>query len=279
MVGATTTAIMLTSAVLHDDGYAGRTGAPGEQTCVNGCHNTYALNSGSGSIALTSADLVGWEYVPGATYHLSVTVSLASSGLFGFGVECLTASGANAGLLTVTNALETQVENATVLGNSRRNIVHQLNGGVGEGSKTFNFDWTAPATDIGAVTFYFAGNASNGNGASSGDRIYTGSQVVSPANTTGMDDLVQGRQALAVAPSPFDDRCTVTYSTYSGGEMTVTITDLEGRVVERRVHGHRAPGRHVEVLEGLSHLAEGTYLVSVDVAGAVFVGKVVRHTR
>jgi uncharacterized protein (TIGR03437 family) len=38
---------------------------------------------------------------------------------------------------------------------------------------TFNVTWTPPATDAGDVIFYAAGNAADGNGAPTNDRIYT----------------------------------------------------------------------------------------------------------
>ena len=46
---------------------------------------------------------------------------------------------------------------------------------------TFQFDWTPPATNAGPVTFYVAGNAANGNGANTGDQIYTSSVQLIPA--------------------------------------------------------------------------------------------------
>lgn len=276
VAGATFLAVLFSSAELYDDGYAGRTGAPGEQTCVNGCHNTYALNSGDGSVTLGSTNMTGWSYVPGTTYHMTVTVALSTSNLYGLGVECLTAAGTNAGTLTVTHPAETKVLNATVQGNSRRNIVHQLNGGIGTGSMTFSFDWTAPATDIGSVTFYYAGNAANGNGANSGDRIYTGSQVITAANTTGLDELAWGGHTTVIAPMPFIDHCTVAYSMADAGPVSVAVLDLDGRLLQHHTLGLRTPGRHTERLEAMEQLAAGTYLVRLNAAGTSSLHKVVK---
>lgn len=267
---------MLTSGTTDNNGKAGRTGAPGEQTCVDGCHNSYALNSGAGSIALGSTNMVNWQYVPGATYHMTVTVALATSNLYGFDVECLTASGANAGTLTVTNAAQTQVKNATVNGISRRNIVHQLNGGAGAGSKTFSFDWVAPASDIGNVTFYYAGNASNGNNDKPGDYIYTGSQVITPATGTGIADITWDTGELGVGPNPFRDALTMGYAMPEGGEVVLSLLDLEGRLVERLLASERPPGHHSETVAGLERLGPGTYLLVLDAAGRRTVRKVVR---
>ena len=41
------------------------------------------------------------------------------------------------------------------------------------GSHTFDVLWTPPASEVGDIIFYAAGNAANGNGSFTGDRIYT----------------------------------------------------------------------------------------------------------
>jgi hypothetical protein len=38
---------------------------------------------------------------------------------------------------------------------------------------SWTFNWVAPSTDVGLVTFYAAGNEANNNGNESGDQIYT----------------------------------------------------------------------------------------------------------
>lgn len=50
----------------------------------------------------------------------------------------------------------------------------------GEGF-TFSVEWTPPATDVGDIVLFAAGNAANGDGTSAGDRIYTTSQTISAA--------------------------------------------------------------------------------------------------
>jgi hypothetical protein len=257
--------LLFSSGTSNDDGRAGRTGSPGEQTCVNGCHSTFALNSGAGSVTLGSANMVDWQYEPGVTYNMTVTVSLATSNLFGIGLECLTASGSNAGTIVVTAPEDTRTLNAVVGGNSRRNLVHQLNGGVAAGSKTFNFDWVAPSTNIGNVTFYFAGNAANGNGSSSGDRIYTGSQVITPLITTGLREASEGSTSVRVGPSPFDAQCRIQYSTRDGGSTRVTFLDLGGRTLLQRDLGERTPGSYSETLTGLDALPQGACVMVLEV--------------
>ena len=49
------------------------------------------------------------------------------------------------------------------------------------GSQTYEFDWTPPATAVGNITIYVAGNAANGNGNETGDHIYTANYTLTPA--------------------------------------------------------------------------------------------------
>ncbi len=164
----------------YSAGKAGSNGSPGEGTCASGsCHNSFALNSGSGSVEIAVTGLgAGNLYVPGQTYNVSVTVSQSGFGLFGFGLEALQASGANAG--TFSPGTESHILSANVSGNSRATMAHLDNSGFSTGSKTWSFTWTAPATPI-PVTLYGAGNAANNNGGDGGDYIYTTSLELMPA--------------------------------------------------------------------------------------------------
>jgi uncharacterized protein (TIGR03437 family) len=51
------------------------------------------------------------------------------------------------------------------------------------GTGTFEFEWTPPATAAGEIRIFVAGNAANGNGNETGDRIYTASITLTPAMT------------------------------------------------------------------------------------------------
>ncbi|MFM9985833.1 MAG: choice-of-anchor V domain-containing protein, partial [Flavobacteriales bacterium] len=163
----------------NDDGRAGHNGSPGEMTCAKStCHTSFTLNSGPGSVSINAVGMTNWHYVPGQTYTIEVTVAQTNFGLFGFGFEALLGSGANAG--TLTPGLDNHALNATVLGNSRKTITHDLDDGLSPNSHTFTFTWLAPATAV-PVTFYAAGNAANDNNSDQGDYIYTTSQALTPA--------------------------------------------------------------------------------------------------
>jgi hypothetical protein len=66
--------IVFTSSMYKQTGIAGRTGSPGESTCQS-CHSDFALNSGPGTISISNFGMNNWQYVPGQTYPITVTVS------------------------------------------------------------------------------------------------------------------------------------------------------------------------------------------------------------
>jgi hypothetical protein len=217
--------------VLDDNGKAGRTGSPGESTCT-GCHTGAVINDGGGSVVISSPDLgTLWEYMPGDTYTINVTVSRVGCPLFGFDLECLTGSSPaqNAGTLIVTNSAQTHILSVTVSTVSRKNMTHQLNGGLGTDTKTFTFKWAAPTTNVGNVTFYCTGNATNGNGAKTGDHIYSTTQVVTPAFGAGTNDIVNEKNVFDVFPNPASENLFVTYNVAAGDHVDFSLFTLDGK--------------------------------------------------
>jgi hypothetical protein len=264
-----TAGVLFFAGIDSDNGKAGATGSPGEVNCTN-CHNTYALNSGSGSLAITS-NMTNWEYVPGQTYQISVTVAQTGKNLFGLGFEALQSSGANAGTLSAGTG--TTIKSATVSGNSRRNVVHQLNGGASSGTHTFTFNWAAPTTNIGAITFYAAGNACNANGATSGDYVYKSSQVVNPA-PVGITEEVAAPFTFSFYPNPATENITVNYSLEQSAKVTYTIYDLTGKQVQSE-SANRFPGAQQQNID-VNNLQAGTYLLSVNVNGNVITKRFIK---
>jgi hypothetical protein len=148
-----------------------RTGAPGEVTCAI-CHNSFSLNSGPGTLSITGLPP---NYSPNQELTLTLTIAQPNRDLFGFQLTALDESGRQAGTIVVTDDLRTQLVVDQVDGKLRQYLSHTFPGTVPMVVDQGNwaFKWRAPATSIGKVTFYVAGNAANGNGGSSGDYIYT----------------------------------------------------------------------------------------------------------
>jgi hypothetical protein len=267
-----TAGVLFIAGINSDNGKAGATGSPGEQTCSqSNCHTGSANNSMGGSVALTSSDLVNWEYTPGQTYTLTATVTQQSRSLFGIGLEALLPSGANAG--TLTPGVGTTIKTATVMGNSRNNIVHNSNAGATANAHSFTFTWTAPATDVGPITMYFAGNATNNNGAKTGDYIYNASQVVAPAGV-GISEQENSPFTFSFYPNPTTENITVNYSLEESAKVQYVIYDLTGKKVQTE-SATRFPGAQQQSID-VNSLRAGTYLLSLNVNGSVITKRFVK---
>ena len=259
--------IVFTAETASDNGKAGYTGSPNELLCDD-CHDAYTINTGGGSVVLSSANMNNWEYVPGQTYNMTLTVARSGSPLFGLGLEALDASNANAGTLTITDAASTQIKSKLVGSVTRRNVVHQLDGGATPNSKDFNFAWTAPATDIGPVTFYFSGVASNADGDETiGDYVYDGVQVINPASTTGIGKT--DTPASVCFPNPASNQISVRVN----GTTSVRLINMEGREV--RSLQPVEPGLQVITLDQLDALPRGMYFLELQQAGTRQLEKVI----
>lgn len=249
--------------LVKEDGRAGATGSPGENTCNTSlCHTGNSVNSTNGSITIESPDLTGWQYVPGESYTISVTVEQNNRGLFGIGFEALTSTNNNAGILTPGD--DTQLKNRFIQGVSRVNVVHIENGGLSQNSHTFTFGWQAPATDIGPVTFYAAGNAANNNGSASGDFIYTTNQVVTPATTVGFNDLSKIDVSLNVYPNPAADDLNFTYVLPEPALVRAEIFSISGESVRVLFEEKQQAGETYQSVR-ISDLSQGTYLLRLSI--------------
>jgi len=142
---------------------AGVSGAPGESTC-NSCHDG---GEGAGLFVI----LAPAGYTPGQTYQVQVrhTTTNTTRRRWGFELTALTPLGTAAGTFQNLSGL-TQTLNES----GRFYVEHTLPGTFTNqtGGAVWTFNWTAPATDVGTVTFYAAGNQANNNSDSTGDEIY-----------------------------------------------------------------------------------------------------------
>jgi hypothetical protein len=163
------------SAPLANKCYVPGGGGCGDQNC----HNA-PTNAGNGSITATFSGTNN-EYVPGATYTISVTVTDASKQRFGFQATATDANNNMAGTFTLTNPTLTSTQSA----GGKTFVGHKSAGG----NSTWSFDWTAPSSDVGPIKLYLAGNAANGNNNTSGDNIYTNVLPLNAAQGVGIASL------------------------------------------------------------------------------------------
>jgi hypothetical protein len=113
-------------------------------------------------------------YVPNTTYTITATAVCPTRTKFGFEISPQNSLGTKLGTLIVTNSAQTK------LVGSSKYITHTTGGNTGtNGTKTWTFDWTAPAVNSGQVTFYGSFLGANNNGSSSGDSTFITTYSVS----------------------------------------------------------------------------------------------------
>ena len=193
-----------------------KTSAPNEANCTQ-CHTGNALNDGDGSLMLTTPE----TYEPGEMYTLIVDLSRTGQSKWGFEMTALDADGARAGTFAVDSAANTQVSEA----NSRQYIKHTAAGTAGANdAHNWEFEWTAPDTDIGPITFYAAGNASNGNFNPIDDYIYTAQSESTPPVpvVAGVSLEIVGDMALSTVEAVAG--VSYTLKVTNTGNMMDTIT-------------------------------------------------------
>ena len=138
----------------------GNSSNPPSQDCAS-CH-TGNINTGDGSISLSGLPL---SYFPGQTYNLTLTILGTNSRGFGFQLSP-SVNGTTSGTLTAISS-DMAIENGAA--------EHRGTSSSG----VWNFQWTAPATDEGEVSFDASGVATAGSSGNDGDFVYTLSQNIS----------------------------------------------------------------------------------------------------
>ena len=162
------------------------TAAPGDnaRACTQ-CH-AGTINTGSGSVGVSLlSDAV---YIPGVKQRVTVQVQDPDQQRWGFELSARLDSSPAAGqagdFTPVDNFTQVVCEdNGPRPCASGPLFIMHTSAGTRNGTKggaSFQFDWTPPSTNVGPVTFYFAGNAANGDGGPTGDNIYTGSMQLTP---------------------------------------------------------------------------------------------------
>jgi hypothetical protein len=156
---------------------AGFSGAPSENDCA-ACHVDLP---DTGQFSITAPP----KYIPGQTYQ--ITVQHASTNMtrrrWGFQMTALTG---NSGAGTFSNP-----NNLTqTLSDSGRSYIEHTSIGTfaGQtGGSTWTFNWTAPTTNVGTISFYAAGNQADNDTTSDGDSIILANRTIQPF--TGMFDF------------------------------------------------------------------------------------------
>jgi hypothetical protein len=174
----------------------GTTGAPGETgvTCA-GCHFGGSFNPDMEVLLYDTEGAQVSSYKPGQEYTVEVKVNARMGSPSRYGFQALSLKdqdNTNAGQFT-----EPGQRVRTFTSMNRQYIVQSS----ASNSNTFTAKWTAPAEGTGAVSFYAAGIAANGNSNTTGDSPVNDKFTFSE-DATSSTDFLQEEEAIVVFPNP-----------------------------------------------------------------------------
>lgn len=231
----------------------GYTGSPGDEgfTCTS-CHSPGANFSLVPSI---TTSIPGTGYELNSTYTITITTS--SSGAAGWGFELTAEEDTNnskVGIFDITSSSGSP----ELIGTSA--VTHS-----NENFDSWSFNWTAPATDEGAITFYAAVMAINGSG-NGGDQTITTSVSV---NSSTLSINEENMLAFDIYPNPSQDFLTILLP----NEITtgsIELFDYSGKSVK---------SKHINSVNNtldMSNLSQGIYIIKLNSEGKTGVQRVIK---
>lgn len=241
--------------------FKAKTGAPGEGTCSD-CHSGAGTNMGPGYIKLTFSGANN-QYKVGKTY--TVTVNVYDSTKTRPGWETTTLDNINnnpAGTPQIIDATNTAIQTDASTGRKYPCSY------VPNGQTVWTYKWKAPTTNIGSVTFYGAGNATNWNDATDGDNVYTTSMIISPYSplrTTDEEVVSEELSSLEVFPNPVAAHdFTIGFTAGEDGTVTAGLYSLQGTLVQPLFSAEEEAGQHQETIHLYKHITNGIYVVMLQ---------------
>jgi len=197
------------------------TGAPGDtnRTCASsGCHSSGAFEPDP-KLTLTDDDgNIIVQYIPGQTYNARLTIETTGNpSRFGFQMVSLGESDVP---LNNWENFGNDIQEVTI--GDRVYLEHRMP----SSSSEFETQWVAPEAGSGDVSFYFAVNAANGNGGSTGDGGANDRLVISEL-TSSTTNLLE--ESITLYPTATQDWLNISSQ---GRDLNYSIFDWNGQ----RIH-------------------------------------------
>lgn len=230
---------ILTAGALYTAGSpGGYSGSPGDnnKTCTQ-CHGGTATIQND----VITSNIPQDGYIPGNTYTITVTATLTGSTKSGFELTCEDSQNNKVGTFTITNDLETK------LVNNSKSVTQKSGGAIpANNTKSWSFDWTAPATGVGNITFY------NALGIKTTTRfVYTSSLSIAQ-NTTSISEE-ETKKIISIFPNPTSDYINVNSTE---NIRNINLMDLTGKVIFNHI------GNDLKLID-ISNINKGLYILNI----------------
>lgn len=218
---------------------ANSTGAPGSNrdACAkSGCHVGTALNAGEGKVELVFPS--GLTYAAGEKQRIKVVITDPAARAYGFQVTARVASNEErdqAGTFSTVGSNQIVVcqrdeerRGASCPANSPLEFIEHSNSST---SNTFEIDWTPPANaSVGAVSFFVAANAANGNTVETGDKIYAAKYTLTPKAAPANAPAITSSNGVTNGASFLPGVVTGAWTTVFGTNLSPTTRDWSGAI-------------------------------------------------
>jgi hypothetical protein len=272
--------LLLTSAAMQIDSNsapASTTGAPGEVDCTtSGCHQSFITNSGNGTVSIIPDSAIA-NYTPGKTYSISLEVNQANLIRFGFQMVALKdKDNSNIGAFTPTDGTRNQI--TTGFGNlsDRKYITYTFKSTSAQtaGKGVWSFNWTAPSTNEGPITFYAAAIAANNDGNDLGDYCYTNTLKINSNAINSTAPQISNEFNIRIFPNPIKDKINFNYSIPEASYTKIDLTDLQGKIIEELFSAQQAQGEYNFSLPLTNRYKGGIYFIRFNRSGKTTFKKV-----
>jgi|TARA_R110000737_G_scaffold124916_1_gene157351 hypothetical protein len=231
----------------------GKTGAPGESNCTD-CH-TGSVMAGSSENIFTVAGSTGaiTTYVPGQTYQIELAMA-SNPAKKGMQVTVLDANNSFAGSFTPAAG----GVNFTMGGG--KTYANHSAASTTTSFPFWNWQWTAPATNVGPVTFYVATNVANNNGQNTGDVIHISNHTFN--GVVGLEEnSIESVKDFRASFSAENSMVYIQFSSLINGSNFVNIVDMTGKSVLNMDIGASSIGINKESVRLPEHIKNGMYIV------------------
>lgn len=228
----------------------GYTGSPGDGKDCTQCHG------GSASIEFgwITSDIPAGGYIPGETY--TITVSVSGSGDKGFEVSPQDKNGDLMGTLSAGSGTHLVAGNTAVTQNSASSA----------NPKEWQFEWVAPETGTGDVTFY---------GAFTVNKPVTKLSTYIAHENTGVVITESHELELSVYPNPAREQIVLDFFASGSGSALVSLNDMTGRTFKIIENAEVAMGSNRMVCYLPSSIQSGIYILRLQYNGNSFNHKLV----
>jgi Secretion system C-terminal sorting domain len=236
---------------------AGATCGSGSGTNV-GCHDNG--NAVATLVGLVSSNIPVSGYVPGTTYTITVTATAPigfAASVIGFSVTPRNTTGVFKGTLVITNTTTTKLNGLS------QYATHKMAGIPATGNaKTYTFNWIAPTSGTGNITFYGVALFGNGDSDPGLDVAVKGTLVANEDLTAGISSISQNISSLSMYHNNDLNRITINLSLLNSAKMYISVSDINGKMVSRTESYNLVSGRNELILNATS-ISKGVYSVNI----------------